>query len=113
VLEGESGPQGCTRHAQYSSPDWDVYLLAGGFSEDGCAYTGDVSVGYPGSHADDGGNLGSASIAFDGDGAIVSCEGACSVFEGAAPVLDECTEGAVDVQRDPMPPGSCGIVRFE
>jgi hypothetical protein len=110
----ESQPVECTRHAQYSAPNYDVYLTAEGFSNDGCHYIGSVFLGYPGSHRDDAGELGATAITFAEAGSLVSCSGpGCSAFDGAAPVLESCTEGAVDVNRDPMPAGSCGIVRFE
>lgn len=111
---GEPTPLECTRHAQYQAPSYDVYLVAAGFSADGCSYAGGVFLGYPGSHRDDAGDLGATAITFREAGVLASCAGnGCSAFDGAAPVIDACTEAPVDVNRDPMPAGSCGIVRFE
>jgi hypothetical protein len=110
----EPTPVECTRHAQYSAPNYDVYLVSEGFSADGCSYQGGVFLGYLGSHRDDAGELGETLITFGQAGVMASCTGAgCSAFDGAAPVVEACEPEAVDVNRDPMPAGSCGIVRFE
>lgn len=109
----ELAPLECTRHAQYAAPAYDVYLVAAGFDTTGCAYAGPVAIGYLGSHRDDAGQLGDAQIAFDEDGAVLSCAGACDALADATPVRASCGGEAVDVNRDPLPAGSCGIVRFE